>query len=283
MAAFEIFLTSVGVWLVMVPFFRKTRCGWWVEASFRICLGLSLALLAPWSPWSLAIMVPVLSILGVCTATCHWVGSSFVTSLCCGSALGGMLWQAALCGYVDAWWHGWVMGVSTLIFTMIFTCTTAGPVLFLPLILPSMASMLITAGVAGLHVFPMLDIPPEQLFASAPCAAEEGMAAAYFAGLWFCLTLVAMVSWRLAAVLFREEKDADGQGSLFASLLPAGDDSLMPRPGTTENRHLTITRAIYAPEGADLSHLTENEKKLVEICRNDEEERDRVLFGGGLY
>lgn len=282
MAVFEIFLISLGVWLIMVPFFRKTRCGWWVEVSFRLCLGLGLALLAPWTPWSLAIMVPVLSILGVCTATCHWVGSSLVTSLCCGSALGGMFWQAALCEYVDAWWHGWVMAFSTLIFTVIFTCTTVGPVLFLPLILPSMAAMLITAGVAGLQVSPMFDFQPEQLFASAPCAAEEGMVAAHFAGFWFCLTLVAMATWRLAAVLFRD-KDADGQGSLVSSLLPDGDDSLMPRPGTTENRHLVITRAIYAPEGDDLSHLTENEKKLVEICRKDPEERDRVLFGGGLY
>lgn len=29
--------------------------------------------------------------------------------------------------------------------------------------------------------------------------------------------------------------------------------------------------------------LTENEQKILDICRHDEEQRNRILFGGGLW
>merc|ERR1712150_126516 len=48
------------------------------------------------------------------------------------------------------------------------------------------------------------------------------------------------------------------------------------------SRHLTLCDAICAPEGADQSHLTDHEKRLVEICKSDEFERDRLMWGGGL-
>lgn len=266
---------------MVLPLCRKTRFGWWVERSLSICCGFGLVVLAPWIPLSYYITVPVLLMLGVCIAKCHWIGTSFVTSMCLGPTLGAMLWQAFLCDLVDAWWHGWLLSASTLFITTVFTCTKAGPMLFLTLIMPCLASMLLTVGLAGFTVLPAGPFPPQQLFAPSP-AQEEGVAAE-FAALWLCLAVVAVAARVLAAWLWKE-KLADGeQGGLVAALLPDGDDSLMPRPEDSENRHLIITKAIYAPEGADLSHLTEHEKKLVDICRRDEEERDRILFGGGLY
>lgn len=82
-------------------------------------------------------------------------------------------------------------------------------------------------------------------------------------------------------------------GSLVANLLPEADDpedtkprGLVPRPCEAEGGtdcYNSIRQAIYAPPGTDLSHLTEYQRKLVEICQKDEDECNRVLFGGGLY
>jgi len=284
MAAFEIYLTMIGAWLVLAPFLLKTRIGWWADVSFRLCCGMALALLAPWSHWSLAIMVPVLSMLGVCMATCHWIGTAFVSSLCCSSALGGLLWQSVLCKSVDPWWHGWIMSAVILVFTTVFTCSFAGPLLFLPVVLPLMSAALLAVGLAGLEVSEELDFQSTQLFASTPCAAVQGEEVVTFAGVWCGLTIVLMLI-RMIAARCSKDKSVDADGTLVQSLIPGGEDSLMPRPqgADGENRHVVICAAIYAPEDADLSHLSENERKLVEICRNDEEERDRVMFGGGLY
>jgi len=48
------------------------------------------------------------------------------------------------------------------------------------------------------------------------------------------------------------------------------------------DRFQILTQAIFADKDADLSHLTENERRLVAVCREDEFERDRLLWGGGL-
>jgi len=77
-------------------------------------------------------------------------------------------------------------------------------------------------------------------------------------------------------------------GDLVASLLPEADQDdenveRFKKPDNLQNtRFQMLVKAIYADEGADLSHLTENERSIVEICRKDEDERDRLLWGGGL-
>jgi len=72
----------------------------------------------------------------------------------------------------------------------------------------------------------------------------------------------------------RGNADASGDGDAENGGMPEKDAGLARLP--------VLCRAIFADPSADLSHLTEHEIKLVKICREDEFERNRILWGGGL-
>mmetsp|Transcript_66111 Transcript_66111/g.123331 ORF Transcript_66111/g.123331 Transcript_66111/m.123331 type:complete len:146 (-) Transcript_66111:37-474(-) len=103
-----------------------------------------------------------------------------------------------------------------------------------------------------------------------------------------CLLALAIVVMLYAAIkLACKARKASGDGDDLATHLLPGSRDGMQRPNNLFHeglsRHQIICEAIFLPEDADLSHLTESEQKLVRAVRTDPEERDRVMWGGGLY
>jgi hypothetical protein len=73
------------------------------------------------------------------------------------------------------------------------------------------------------------------------------------------------------------EADDNVGGRGVVSAAKASDDQ-----DTTMSRHARICQAIMQ-KSDDLSWLKEDERSLVEVCRKDEFEAQRMMWGGGLY
>lgn len=178
---------------------------------------------------------------------------------------------------------------------------------FLRVLIPLLGGLLTAAGAVGLAEDGMLRgaprverflrsaLSPRELVSTEPCKAASGDLgpAALLLALWlgasaFAVGLMALsraACWQSGAdghpqdltkglLNIDGDKDQDGDG-------PDG----LPRPafGHVNPRHQQIVDAFYGPDSQDLSHLSEDERKIVEVCREDENERARYQHGGGLW
>jgi len=303
-------LATLGSWLLVYRLLLRTRCRPVAEKLTTIACGVALALLAPLLPWPpQGFRALSLGLIGVLLSCCHPACTALVVSSSLAMGLGGFIWQLGLCtvspeaalGEVGLSGHSLLLTFLTLIFIafFVFVPGTAGPVTLIFVLVPLLGSLLLTLGIFGLA--PSTGgLSADGLLAASPCAADVassllaspatmGLAAwlivaAAGIGLQFYLARLA----RLKAEADEARGNAPG-GDLVTSLLPGsqaeeGGGANLPRPSDSDaqSRFGLITKAIFADEGADLSHLTENEQKLVAVCRKDEFERDRILWGGGL-
>jgi len=167
---------------------------------------------------------------------------------------------------------------------------TAGPVTLVFYLVPAVGSLLLVLGVSELD-HDLSGLSAHKLLSPKRCAADDPLhsPAARSLAAWAILW-VAGVSFqcllarrtRLKAMKMVEAGAQPG-GDLVQSLLPnAQEGGNIPKPTDKDDRYQLIVKAIYAGEGSDISHLTENEKKIVAVCREDEFERDRLVWGGGL-
>eukprot|EP00448_Togula_jolla_P010890 CAMPEP_0170611060 /NCGR_PEP_ID=MMETSP0224-20130122/22990_1 /TAXON_ID=285029 /ORGANISM="Togula jolla, Strain CCCM 725" /LENGTH=218 /DNA_ID=CAMNT_0010936475 /DNA_START=250 /DNA_END=906 /DNA_ORIENTATION=+ len=207
-----------------------------------------------------------------------------------GAGLGALLWRLGGCSAASSLeagdLHAEVLGVFALIFVGAFCATPIGPIVFERIMLPLLGALLFTVGISGL--VPLIgSLTGDALLADA-CdnSGSEMSPALIFLGIWL---LVALFGILYKAILLRPPPSESGSGpggSLIASLLPgaADDNGLLSshKRGEDDSRFQILCKAILAPEGTDQSHLTANERALVKVCREDEFERDRVLWGGGL-
>lgn len=275
-------LIIIGAWLLIYRVLCH-RCKAFAEFSLRITCGASLALIAPLLPWPDTffhrdlILIP----LGVLLSTCHPALMALLAAGPLGIGIGALFWQLTrICRVADTTFHPIVLSILALGF--IVPTGIAGPTSLLVLVIPLLGALLVTVGMA--NFVPSSDSLTSGELLGVSCTSNH--AALLFFGQWFVLSLCGVL---LQVAFFRYDKkptDEDGGNGLVASLLPnaQSNESGVPKPDLNNNNRLAlITKAIFAEEGADMSYLTENERKLVEVCRKDEEERDRVLWGGGLY
>eukprot|EP00747_Dinoflagellata_sp_TGD_P080389 gnl/TRDRNA2_/TRDRNA2_160870_c0_seq2.p1 gnl/TRDRNA2_/TRDRNA2_160870_c0~~gnl/TRDRNA2_/TRDRNA2_160870_c0_seq2.p1 ORF type:complete len:314 (+),score=37.91 gnl/TRDRNA2_/TRDRNA2_160870_c0_seq2:68-1009(+) len=301
MSAHEMALVFSGTWILCFRILIRTRCRLAVQIFTAAVCGSSFALLSPLMPWPPPIYrVPIMALIGGLMSVLHVMLMAFIIAISLGMAFGALIWHLGVCTFVSSFGpagpflHPLLLFVSTITSISVFVCSPVGPNLLERVLLPVLGALLLIVGLSGLESAQLPGLDPATLFAPEPCASSVHPARAPFVFMlsWLGASLVGIV----LVVLFRlcgsssKEGSQDGEGSekkksMVASLLGSQDDEdgLLPRPTEADTgRHGTITAAIYAPEGTDLSHLTENERKLVEVCRKDEFERDRVLWGGGL-
>eukprot|EP00930_Biecheleria_cincta_P003035 TRINITY_DN103977_c0_g1_i1.p1 TRINITY_DN103977_c0_g1~~TRINITY_DN103977_c0_g1_i1.p1 ORF type:complete len:303 (+),score=53.18 TRINITY_DN103977_c0_g1_i1:82-990(+) len=297
----SVLFTLCGWWLLFYRFFfllNPLRLG--AEIMMTILGGASLALLAPCLPWPPPPFgVLTLAIVGVLLSSCGFFFPAIVLAITLGVGTGGFAWQLGACSVLGEvpYTHGILLTTMSIFMVLLFVCIpgTAGPGPMKVVLAPCLGALLFTVGLAGLLPEFKIGLTPSDLLAEEPC--EPGMAdggrrlkgLAAWALLSSCGIATQLVFIKLASRI--EDQNGEDKGSLAAHLLPQGsrseeDGAHIPRPGECgeegKKSYSTIAQAISAPEGADLSHLTENERKIVEICRTDEEERDRILWGGGL-
>jgi len=264
------------------------------EVLTTLLSGATLALLAPCLPWPPPPGSAIsLAVAGMLLSSCHTMFSALLLALTLGVGFAGYAWRLGICNGAEVpYLHGAILSLMSVVFVVVFVCTPAiaGPFTMKVALAPCLGALLLSCGVAGL-------VAPEVKFAlTAPeLLSEEGCQPLHALstrsfGVWLAISLAGIL---LQLMFLRLQSPGDSnaeRGRLHEQLLPdAGDDeeaagkATVPRPGEGGSERYTMLReAIDAPEGADLSHLSEMDRKIVEICRKDEFEKDRVLWGGGL-
>lgn len=288
----------------------KTRFRAIAEQLTTMACGLSLAMLSPLLPWPPpGFRALTLGVFGILLSCCHPALTALVVSTSLAIGVGGFVWQLGLCSVVPEAAleelgmsaHPLLLTLLVLIFIALFVCVpgVAGPASLVLGLVPALGALLLVVGCAEL-------MPSVGGLSASALLSEQGCDAATTpAPTWFAAPAVrSLAAWllvtacgislqcylaRLARIQAEQESDkkAGPGGDLVASLLPGstqeeGGGANLPRPNDKNDRYSLIAKAIFLDESADLSHLTENEQKIVKICREDEFERDRLLWGGGL-
>jgi len=278
-----------GVWLLIYRLFIRTKLRRVVEILTHVLGGASWAILAPLSSWPSPIYrIIILTSVGALLSALHPALLTLTMSVSIGIAFSAAFWQVALCTAVAdsglGFLHPVLLTIVTVCFTFFFTCTSAGPSALERFLVPLLGSLMLTVGLAGL-LPAMQGLSPDALMAETPCAGIDHGLIGITA--WF---IVAALGMKMQAFLMRppkEETNGEDKNTLVHSLLPDANDrlgggKLVPKPGPND-RFALITKAMFADEGDPVfDELSDHERKLVEVCRKDEFERDRVLWGGGL-
>jgi len=292
-SATDVVLILAGVWLLCYRMFMRTSMKLRMTAMMfsQLACGLSLGMLAPLLPSEVPMPALFLLIMGGCCGVCSYFTVVIFVCLTVSTAMTSLLWDTAACSTAatDAvpYLHTSLMVTVPLLTNVIFLGTKAGPFYFERSMIPLNAGLIITVGLSGL-IPTMGSLSYDELYSSTPCANGRASAAPLTLGIWFAISCVGAA---IQAVLMRnsgsESEKKDNIAGLKTGLLggEGAEATIVPRPNEVDcpnDRFRVLMTAIFAPEGADQSHLSEMDQKLVKVCREDEFERDRVLWGGGL-
>jgi hypothetical protein len=216
-----------------------------------------------------------------------------------GVCIGALSWHLGVCrvaafaahwGVPSANAHKLVLALAAVLFVQVFVCCgrVAGPANFHRVLVPLLAGVYCSTGCAS-FLPAACGLTLEALLKEAPCAVDWSSSSGPLGclTLWLLTSGLGMVAHAYTTAR-REKKQArngNGNGSLVKGLLPESNDEprAMDRPSMedTQERFATIVRAIQ-DESFDLSTLDDTARGIVEVCRKDEEERYRLMFGGGL-
>eukprot|EP00419_Tripos_fusus_P052249 CAMPEP_0172804446 /NCGR_PEP_ID=MMETSP1075-20121228/5173_1 /TAXON_ID=2916 /ORGANISM="Ceratium fusus, Strain PA161109" /LENGTH=293 /DNA_ID=CAMNT_0013643025 /DNA_START=69 /DNA_END=950 /DNA_ORIENTATION=+ len=287
----DVGLVTLGSWFLVYRIGLLTRCSGITEILTTCCCGLSLALLAPLCLQPAGLSALGLAVFGVLASFCHPMLTALMVSVPLGVCMGAFIWQL---GCLSPEMHGVTLGVTSLLFSCIFVCVPyiSGQLTLEFLTLPLLSALMLVVGSADL-------VPGvNALNLESLLSAETAAASVHTFKIWSLVWILALgIQCFLARIQLRL-RQKDGQngardggkkagGSLVASLLPSGandrDPERLSRPEHMVNdRFQLYVQAIHSDEPLENFDLTEDEKKLVEVCRQDEFERDRVIWGGGL-
>lgn len=304
-------LAALGAWLLFYRLLMKSQFRPIAERLTTMACGLSLAMLSsllPFPPQGFRAIS--LGVVGVLLSCCHPALTALIVSTSLAIGVGGFVWQLGLCSVapdaalaeVGMSTHPLLLTLLVLVFIVLFVCVpgVAGPASLVFALVPSLGALLLTVGCAELMPSAGGLLSASALLSESPCVGVASSWAAWLAtpaarslAVWLLLTTcgVSLQCYLSRLQRIQAEQEADKKtgpgGDLVASLLPGstqeeGGGANLPRPSDKDDRYSLISKAIFLDESADLSHLTENERKIVKICREDEFERDRLLWGGGL-
>lgn len=262
-----VLLAPLGAWLMVyrVPF--RTRCQFFVQATTTATVGVSLCLLSPLVPWSPSVSIPVLSCVGILLVSITNHGPT-LACIEAGIYFGVFLWHLLLSKLEAPALYPVALAVTPVILTLLVAGIGYNK-LQERFLLPLLGALLLTLGATRAS--------PEQVLSRESCGMTEP-----FAG---CSPLTYLCVWLVVAffgVLFQSYmlRQPSKPGDLSENLMPGQTGE---RPTTDDNKaYLSLVDAIYADPSEDLSHLSANERRIVEICRTDEDEKYRVVHGGGL-
>jgi len=284
----DVGLVTVGSWFLVYRVVLLTRCSGIAEILTTFCCGLSLALLAPLCVQPAGLSALVLAVFGVLVSFCHPMLTALMVSVPLGMCIGAFIWQLSS---LSPEMHGITLGVTSFLFSCLFVCTPyiSGQLTLEFLTLPLLSALMLVVGSADL--VPGINALNLESLLSAETAAASVHTFEVWVLVWiFALGVqcfLARIQLRLRGKSSQDGGNRPPAGGLVASLLPAGADDRGPeklaRPEHMANDRFQIyVKAIHSDEPLDNFDLTEDEKKLVEVCRQDEFERDRVIWGGGL-
>lgn len=251
--------------------------------TFVVC-GSSLSIIAPTSGMPVLAMAAIGNIVTLAYYRNVYVGWGL---LC---LLNGVVIGMGLC---CTFWHGLPLSgevlfvVMACVICMTLTCITVrfytrGYQVTERVLNPVLGSLLLSMGLSGL-VPELGAMKCTELMSSGSSSNSEVHAWKFFA-LWaaLCFISLPMQYWMMKTPPTPQFEDMAKRLVHPEAGTTVEDVSKKLEDGEIGGRHLILVDAFFLPEDADLSHLTEHERKLVAICRKDEFERDRIMFLGGL-
>lgn len=302
MAVSDVCLAALGCWMLFYRIALRTQFRKAAEVATTLASGASLAVFSPLMTWpSPSIRVLALSGIGMILSMCHPVFTALVVSSSVGVMLGSLLWQLGLCMAVNLQvplldLHAVLLCFIcfAVILVFVFLPGFAGPGSMQTILVPILGAFFCAAASSSL-ASPGFNFgfSLARLLAEAPCDAGEGdfRPSLEALSIWLCIAVLG-IAMQVAMTSRNRGTGGTGgaggrQNDLVSALLPGarGDGeggAALPRPGDGNDRYGLLTKAIFAAEDADVSHLTDSERKIVDVCRKDSFERDRILWGGGL-
>jgi hypothetical protein len=304
----------VGIYLAtykLIWWQRGKKGTKYAEITTILTCGCSWALLVPYlaAPWLMPYMVPVLILVGNILG-CFPMFMGAIVSSTVGIYLAGVLWHLGLCqaeplayAYGLGGLQGYWLLAFTLTFVQVFVCwkRVAGIANFHLILVPLLGGLYFALGVASL-VPAAYGLWLSQILASKPCSADAdgGGAIATLLFLVPWLVVAAIGVWSKLIWLRRLEKKSQqdeelengdarekakqGRGDLVKAFLPADPEAERslknPTKGGAYNERFPLICQAIAD--GDFSQLTENETLIAQVCREDGEQRDRLIWGGGL-
>lgn len=281
---YEIVCILAGLWLHLYRLAIRTRGRQLVEYTTQCSLAIPITLLYPLFPWSSSpwtkVVIAVVGVLMVCSP-CNffmYLPVAFVM----GIHFTGLLWHIGCSGSgaTSTSVYECVLYIPVSIALLVFLCTQLSKLYWERAVVPSVAALTLTYGVFGLLTLDVNGLTPEALLLQAPCDDASSTVAIVVLIVWVVLGLIGAV---LQAKLLVETEDrtlgGEGETGLVTSLLPlsAEDTNLF-----TYNEQPLIVQALTDPH-FDFSKLDEKDMRYYELICNNEDERDRLLMGGGLY
>lgn len=285
-----------GVWLLIYQAGLRTPLRKGIVILTQFFAGASLLILEPLVETESLEHCLILGVVAGALSLCSWLFSTILSSISLGVGLTQWLLNLTLCSSAG---DDLVLGLLHIALATIVSLVISLFFIFKPLFVeivlwPLLGAMLVATGYSALLAEPDRSrINPFP--GTCPGSTGQGfeaLAAWLFVGL---LASAIQLNWAILRIQRREAEKEESSDALnqpsktgaLTSLLQTsranlGDDAApgFNKPEGDLSRVHAICRCI--PEGSDMSHLSENEKKLVEICRTDSFERDRILFGGGL-
>mmetsp|Transcript_46234 Transcript_46234/g.83577 ORF Transcript_46234/g.83577 Transcript_46234/m.83577 type:complete len:314 (-) Transcript_46234:82-1023(-) len=279
----ELWLVT-GVWLLLYRFF-----GWIqnkyikivIEIATSVSAGSSISLFTSIVPlWKLA-QAPLLLLIGS-VSICSMNAMAFLACTPVGGFIGALVWQLSLSTMAPLWLHGWFVALCALLCSLVFTCTPV-VVALEGIPFPALGALLTMMSLSML--VPATGFATPALLLQASRSPGASHTAAVWAAISTALVVFHTLMMRLTATPGEEKQE---NIKLSAKLMPSSGDAEkgqgmnLPAKDSGISRLPALTHA-FCNENADLSGFTENEVKLIMICRQDEEERNRIMWGGGLY
>lgn len=276
-----------GAWLILYRFCLAASSNSWmrlgIEVTASVSAGCGLSLFSCAVPVWQPAQAPLLLLFGIFFTRCHPRVMAVLACIPAGAFAGALIWQLWLSTVAPLWAHAWFIALCGLVITLVFSCSPA-IVAFEGLLLPSLGVLMLMMSVATLA--PASDLlTPLQVLSASPSPNMQ-RTAAIWAGISTALLAI-------NGLMMRKKQEAEReQMSLITGLLPQqpdgagdaerGDGMNMPAKESGLSRIPLLTKAFF-DEDMDLSGFSENERKLIMCCRQDEETRNRVMWGGGLY
>jgi len=293
--ALPCFLGFLGCWLFLYrTVIWMRRCRQQIQVLTMMFACSSWALLGPLLPWPTSLTqwyrAPIMVFFGLFLGCLGNLFGPLVVSVALGASFGATFWHIAFCSDSVAWSlpHALTLLFSTVAIAFPITLTKCGPKFWENCIIPVLGALLLTIAAADLRPELRLGLTTDSLFAE-PCLDSDSLHRSLKA--WGALTFAGMVIQGLLRMIPTQPDDrVPGEGSVAESLLHRHDEEngagvLGPdAPDTTggNERHPLIVEAIHDLD-FDMSRLEEHERRMVQTCRDNEEEKYRIMFGGGLY
>jgi hypothetical protein len=279
----------MGLWLFL---YRACLMSSWLEtrywpfaqvfANMMIGAG-SLLFFLPLLPWPASELIrsPILVVVGTLMSNIQLL--ALVTSSCCiGAFVGGLLWHCGILHMVP----GGLLSLDASCIVLILVVFLFTPKKNSPFV-PILGALFIVESLA-----PACGLLPQEILlkeAATPASTTYVAQAVRTLLAWLGATVCGV----LLLIALPKPPDSGREEDLLQSFLPVNKEADeegglgygSPKKGDGLERLPALGKAICAedPDTINWSELSEHEQEIVKIAREDAEQKNRILHGGGLW